>query len=84
MERIYLKDTISPVDKMVYYVTPGRFYYGDLTPVMYDPITFKPDIHRFPPSYVIKCDDGKFRKMDAKHFMTLEEFREQQLNKILK
>lgn len=47
---------------------------------VYDPVTFKP----VAPSYVIKCDDGKWRKMDAKHFMTIEEFREQQLSKILK
>jgi hypothetical protein len=80
MATLYLKDTISPVDEMAYYVKPGSFYECELTPVIYDPVTLKP----VAPSYVIKCDDGKFRKMDAKHFMTLEEFREQQINKILK
>ena len=79
MATLYLKDTISPVDEMAYYVKPGNFYEGELTPVMYDPVTLKP----VAPSYVIKCDDGKWRKIDAKHFMTIEEFREQQINKVL-
>lgn len=79
MATLYLKDTISPVDEMAYYVTPGKFYEGNLTPKIYDPVTHEP----VAPSYIIKCDDGKFRKVDTKHFMTLEEFREQQINKVL-
>ena len=80
MATLYLKDTISPVDEMAYYVTLGKPYEGVRSPVIYDPVTLK----QVAPSYVVKCDDGKFRKMDAKHFITLEEFREQQLDKILK
>ncbi len=79
MKTLYLKDTLAPVDRMAYYVTPGKFYQGDLTPVMYHPNTFQP----VEPSYIIKCDDGKLRKMDCKHFITLEDWRSQRLNLIL-
>ena len=75
MATLYLKDTISPVDEMAYYVKSGNFYEGELTPIVYDPVTYEP----VAPSYVIKCGDGKFRKMDAKNFMTIEEFRDKKL-----
>lgn len=61
------------------YLSKGKVYEGDFTPTMYDPNTFQP----VDPSYIIKCDDGKFRKFGAKHFMTLEEWRETQLDRIL-
>lgn len=61
------------------YLTKGKVYQGDLTPTMYDPNT----LHPVDPSYVVKCDDGKLRKFEAKHFMVIEEWREKQLDKIL-
>ena len=61
------------------YLTKGKVYEGDLTPTMYDPQTLEPAA----PCYIVKCDDSKFRKFEAKHFMTLEEWREKQLDKIL-
>ena len=61
------------------YLEIGKIYDGELTPTMYDPNTFQPA----KPHYIIKCDDGKFRKFMAEHFITLEEWREKQLDKIL-
>lgn len=61
------------------YLTKGKLYQGELTPTMYDPQTFQPA----EPSYIVKCDDDKFRKFEAKHFITLEEWREMKLNQIL-
>jgi hypothetical protein len=62
-----------------FYLVKSKIYEGDLTPTMYDPQTLKPS----EPSYIIKCDDGKYRKFMTEHFLTLEEWREQQLDKIL-
>lgn len=73
------------------YLSKGKVYEGDLTPTMYDPnllplqssinemSTFQP-VDR---SHIIKCDNGKYRKFMTEHFLTLEEWREKQLNKIL-
>jgi hypothetical protein len=61
------------------YLVKGKIYDGELTPTMYDPNTFQPA----KPHYIIKCDDGKFRKFMAEHFITLEEWREKQLEKLL-
>ena len=62
-----------------FYLEIGKIYEGDFTPTIYDPQTLRPS----EPSYIIKCDDGKYRKFMVEHFLTLEEWREQQLNKIL-
>ena len=61
------------------YLEIGKIYEGDLTPTIYDPQTLKPS----EPFYIVKCDDGKYRKFMAEYFLTLEEWRELQLNKIL-
>ena len=61
------------------YVKIGKMYDGDFTPTVYDPQTLKPS----EPSYIIKCDDGKYRKFMTEHFITLEEWREKQIDKIL-
>lgn len=57
----------------------GEIYEGDLVPTMYDPQTLQPA----PPSYVVRCNDGKFRKVGGEYFITLDEWREKQINKIL-
>jgi len=57
----------------------NNWYEGELTPTIYNPQTLQPA----PPAYIIKCSDGKFRKVDAGHFLTQEEWRERQLNQIL-
>jgi hypothetical protein len=58
--------------------TINKWYEGDLTPTMYDPQTLKPA----PPSYVVRCNDGNYRKVDVEYFITLEEFRENKLKEL--
>lgn len=70
---------IQPISYVFHVLQMGKIYEGELTPTIYDPQTLKPA----EPSYIIKCDDGKYRKFMAKHFITLEEWRERQLDKIL-
>ena len=62
-----------------FYLVKSKIYEGDFTPTTYDPQTLK----QSEPSYIIKCDDGKYRKFMAKHFLTLEEYRNQQIDKII-
>jgi len=66
----------------------NNWYEGELTrlcswlprtPTMYYP----QNLQEAPPAYVVKCNDGKFRKAVAEHFLTEEEWRERQLNQIL-
>ena len=54
------------------FLTLGNSYEGDLTPTIIDPNTYLPA----PPSYVIKCDDGMFRKFDAEFFITEQEWKQ--------
>jgi hypothetical protein len=61
------------------YLVKGKMYEGDFTPTTHDPQTLKPS----KPSYTIICDDGKYRKFMTEHFLTLEEWRNQQIDKIL-
>jgi len=56
----------------------GKMYECELTPTIYDPMTFKP----VPPSYVVKCEDGKFRKYEAEHFKDIQEVREDKLKEL--
>lgn len=60
-------------------LTSGNKYEAELTPTMYDPQTLK----RVDPHYIVKCDDGFFRKYPASYFTLLEDYREQVINKIL-
>ena len=57
----------------------NNWYEGELTPTIYDPQTLQPAS----PHYIVKCSDGKFRKAGAEYFLTEQEWRERQLNKIL-
>jgi hypothetical protein len=57
----------------------NNWYEGELTPTIYDPQTLQPS----PPSYIIKCSDGKLRKVGGEYFLTQEDWRERQLNQIL-
>ena len=56
----------------------GNMYECELTPTMYDPNTFQP----VKPSYVVRCEDGKFRKYDTEHFIDIQEVREQKLKEL--
>lgn len=54
----------------------GKVYEGELTPKLYDTQT----LEEVPESYIIKCNDNKFRKVEANCFISL---REGNLNKLL-
>ena len=53
----------------------NNWYEGELTPTIYDPQTLQPA----PPAYIVKCSDGKFRKVGGEYFLTQEQWRERQL-----
>lgn len=59
--------------------TIGKCYDVELSPTMYDPQTLVPS----PPVYIVKCNDNNWRKVDTVYFITKEEWREQQINKII-
>ena len=64
----------------------NNWYEGELTPTMYAPLfpkTGPQTLQPAPPAYIVKCIDGKFRKVDGEYFITQEEWRERQLNQIL-
>ena len=61
------------------YVNKDSIYEGDLTPTIYDKKSFEP----LPKKYYIICNDGFGRVLEAEHFITLQEWREQQINEIL-
>ena len=76
--RIYLIKQFS--DESWNEVLPvNNWYEGELTPTIYNPQTLQPA----PPSYIVQCSDGKFRKVGGEYFLTKEEWREKQLNQIL-
>ena len=56
----------------------GKMYECELTPTIYDPMTFEPA----PPSYVVKCEDGMLRKYNADNFLTISEVREIKLKEL--
>ena len=61
-------------------LTPGKIYDGELI------LTFNTGSNTMESSntsYIIECDDGGFRTFMAEYFMTIEEWREKQLDKIL-
>ncbi|HOB26374.1 MAG TPA: hypothetical protein PKG93_04440 [Bacilli bacterium] len=59
-------------------LTIGSIYDCELCPTIYDPHTLQP----VPPSYIVKCNDGKYRKVDSSFFLTLEEMRNEKLNNL--
>ena len=56
----------------------GSMYECELTPTLYDPTTFEPAA----PSYIVACEDGKFRKYDLEHFRDIVEIREEKLKEL--
>ena len=77
---LYSKITIEP------FITKGKSYDAELTPTIYDPETFIGY-----KDYIIKCDDGKSRKVNTfvkeglqiDYFDDLQQMREDKLNQIL-
>jgi hypothetical protein len=56
----------------------GKMYECELTPTIYDPMTLQPS----KPYYVVKCEDGKFRRYDAENFKDIQEVREEKLKEL--
>ena len=56
----------------------GNMYECELTPTMYDPNTYQP----VKPYYVVRCEDGKFRKYYAEYFKDIVELREEKLKEL--
>lgn len=63
----------SLIDLM--HLKPGGIYHGDFTPQMWDPHTYT----KIEPYLVVRCDDGKLRKLAKRHFISLEELRDWKL-----
>lgn len=71
--RLYLN-----VDVLNIPLKKGNIYIGEEVPLMFNPDTFQAE----PKAYIIKCDDGKYRKVMADCFLTIDELRELKLNKL--
>lgn len=63
-----------------YSLTCSKVYDVELTQNTYNPITFELE----PPAYIVKCDDSKFRKIEAKYFISIDEARNKKLDYLLK
>jgi hypothetical protein len=77
---------ISTSYKYADLLTINKWYEGNLTPLLrsalnrtiYDPQTLQP----VPPSYIVRCNDGKYRKVYAEYFLTIEDWREKKLKEL--
>jgi hypothetical protein len=72
---VSVSNPLGGVDHILIY---GKMYECELTPKIYDPITF--DIE--PSSYIVICEDGKSRKYYIQHFKDIAELREEKLNQL--
>ena len=64
------------------FFTINKWYDGDLTPIIYNPILKLGATLEGKRGYVVICDDGYTRKVDIEYFITQEEFRENQLKEL--
>ena len=64
--------------------TINKWYEGDLTPTMYDPQTLQPEIPSLQilKGYIVKCNDGNYRKVGNGYFITQDQLREIKLNEL--
>lgn len=56
----------------------GKMYECELTPKVYDPTTFE----LAAPSYIVSCEDGRFRKYSAEYFVDISVVREDKLKEL--
>ena len=56
----------------------GNMYECELTPTLYDPNTLQPT----EPFYIVRCEDGKFRKYPAEQFRDIVEIRAEKLKEL--
>jgi hypothetical protein len=68
----------NPIGGVDHILKVGSMYECDLAPTIYDAMTFQPS----KPSYVVKCEDGMFRRYDAEHFRDIQEVREDKLKEL--
>ena len=68
----------NPLGGVDHILKVGSMYECELTPTLYDPTTFEPAA----PSYIVTCEDGKFRKYDLEHFRDIAEMREEKLKEL--
>jgi hypothetical protein len=74
MRKLYLKEVPPNIESL----TKGRQYLGQLKPIEYDTWTYQP----VPPSYVVICDDGRYRKVKTNFFMVVEDWRFNKLDEL--
>ena len=68
----------NPLGGVDHILIMGNIYECELTPKIYDPITFQLD----KTSYIVRCEDGKFRKYYAEYFIDIVELREEKLKEL--
>lgn len=68
----------NPLGGVDHILIKGNMYECELTPTLYDPNTYKP----VKPHYIVRCEDGKFRKYATEHFRDIVECREEKLKEL--
>ena len=68
----------NPLGGVDHILIKGNMYECELTPTLYDPTTLKPA----GPYYIVRCEDGKFRKYAAEYFRDIVEIREEKLKEL--
>ena len=68
----------NPLVGVEHILIKGNMYECELTPTLYDPTTLKPT----GPYYIVRCEDGKFRKYATEHFRDIVEWREEKLKEL--
>ena len=68
----------NPLGGVDHILIKGNMYECELTPTLYDPNTLQPT----EPFYIVRCEDGKFRKYAAEHFRDIVEIRAEKLKEL--
>ena len=68
----------NPIGGVDHILKVGSMYECELTPKVYDPKTFE----LAAPSYIVACEDGKFRKYYTEYFRDIVEVRAEKLKEL--
>ena len=68
----------NPYSGLDHILIIGKMYECELTPTTYNPMTFQPDKS----SYIVTCEDGKFRRYYSEHFKDIVEVRAEKLKEL--
>lgn len=60
-------------------LTINKWYEGDPAAITYDPKTFQPTPTLL---YIVRCNDGNYRRVSAEYFLTLQDWREKKLKEL--